>query len=280
MPHVARDTSLGPQPGTSTGDAIDQLGPEVAAVLREGRALERRGSLDSEATARIEARLQAIIEAQDRAMQAQKAFSEEADDPPLPVGARAQAYVHWAQVRSVARWMVPLLLLVLAMAGIVLGMTLGQGFIWLGRDAYEPVGLGLFVALLPVLAVVFYKNERTTHSLRSQYPTWLVRWLFMYPTLVVFSAALVATTPWGWSVALGWIVGTPSRAEVRLVSIGHFSRNSKACDQSAEVEFKGMRSSICLEGRAQGVLPDPGERVAVSGHLSRLGLYVERIHGR
>jgi len=263
------------QDGTGADGAIDRLGPEVAAVLREGMALERKGNLDAEATARIEAQLEAILQAQMRAAQ----VALEALEAPSPVERKAavDGVDRMHRVRSVARW-IPFGVFVAVLAGLVLEMTIGQGFIWFGGATYEPLALKLFLALLPVFAVLIYRPERSTHSLRGRYLTLLARWLVMYPFAVLASAGLVAFAPWGWAAAMGWVVGTSSRVEVRVVSVDAPSPRSRGCDQYAQLEFKGAMASICLEGRLGKQAPVSGETVVVYGRVSRLGLYVESIH--
>ncbi|MBB6562253.1 hypothetical protein HNP48_004962 [Acidovorax soli] len=321
-----------PSPGA--GDAIDRLGPEVATVLREGLALERKGLLDAQATERIEARLQALYEAQmqdlmDRQESApsasesrlapkQSTSGEEwrpgyrASDPEF--AARMEALqqrtdetlreidrsLQEARDRSLAfrakygiveparrgpplplAFSVPLAIAgVLGAASGILAMVLGEAFIWFSAAGYGTVAPWLFLAALPLVAVMLYRAEQAGHSLRNRYPTWFVRWLFVYPVTVLLFAGMLVASPMGWSAALGWGLGTSSRTEVRLVSLGTLSPGTKGCDQSAYVEFKGTTSRICLEGRLQGKPPNPGETVAVSGRISRWGLYVQRIHGR
>ncbi|WP_428001186.1 hypothetical protein [Acidovorax sp.] len=325
-----QDPALSP----GAGDAIDSLGPEVASVLREGLALERKGLLDAQATERIEARLQALYEAQmqdlrdrqgsvpsageSRSGQAQSTSSEEwrpgyrAPDPDATARREAllqrldedrremdrslqeakdriQALRAEYGIVEPARRGPPLPRAVsvslavagmLGIAGGMLGMALGDAFIWSSGAGYGTVAPWIFLAVLPLVVLALYCAERAGHGLRNRYPTWFVRWLFVYPCMVLIFAGMLVASPMGWSAALGWGLGTFSRTEVRLVSLGRLSPGAKGCDQSAEVEFKGTSSRICLEGRVRGALPGPGEMVAVSGRISRLGLYVEQVHGR
>lgn len=322
----------GPSPGA--GDAIDRLGPEVATVLREGIALERKGLLDAQATERIEARLQALYEAQmqdlrdlqgsvpsareSRSGQAQSTSSEEwrpgyrAPDPDATARREALLQRMEEDRREMDRNLqqakdriqalraefgivdparrgpplpravsVPLVVAgMLGIAGGMLGMALGDAFIWSSGAGYGTVAPWVFLAALPLVALTLYFAERAGHGVRSRYPTGFVRWVFVYPCMVLLFAGMLVASPMGWSAALGWGLGTFSRTEVRLVSLGTLSPGAKGCDQSAYVEFKGTTSRICLEGRLQGKPPNPGETVAVSGHISRWGLYVQRIHGR
>ena len=331
---VPGSATLGQQAAAGTGDALDQFGTEMATVLREGLALERKGLLDAQATERIEARLQSLYEAQmqdlrdrqgsvpsageSRSGQAQSTSSEEwrpgyrAPDPDAT--ARREAFLQrldedrremdrslqeakdriqalraeYGIVEPARRGpplpravSVPLAVAgMLGIAGGMLGMALGDAFIWSSGAGYGTVAPLIFLAALPLVALALYCAERAGHGLRSRYPTWFVRWLFVYPCMVLIFSGMLVASPMGWSAALGWGLGTFSRTEVRLVSLGRLSPGAKGCDQSAEVEFKGASSRICLEGRVRGALPVPGEMVAVSGRISRLGLYVEQVHGR
>lgn len=267
------DGPHGARPEAVMGDAIDQLGPEVAALLREGMELERQGHLDTEATARIEARLQAIYEAQQRVISVQQQHQQAIKDPDAQSPRHKDAY---------ERWTVPKVLwtpfLAAGVAGLLLEVTVGRGFIWLGNVAYSSTMPVSLLVLFTVLAVVLYLDERANHSLRSRHPTGWVRWLVMYPTLVVFCAGLVAFAPWGWAAAIGWAVGMPSRVDVRVASVQVHDERKRNCNQSAQLEFKGATARICLDGRLAGPVPAAGETVAVSGRVSLLGLHVREIH--
>ncbi len=272
LSQIPADPSNGVQAGAGTHDLLEGLDPEARAVMREAQALERSGKLDGAAIARVDARLQALADARDRELQARLErirVGDDVDDAP-PKG--------WVLPKV---WRIPFLVVLLLVLGSpILEMTLGQGFLWSGGAAYGAALPVLLLVLLAVFAVVLYRHERSAHLLRASYPTWFVRWLFMYPLMVVFCTAMVAFAPWGWAAALGWATGTPSRVDVRVSSIGALSPGSGGCDQSARLEFQGAHASICLEGRLAGKMPYPGEMMAVSGRVSRLGLYVERVHGK
>lgn len=274
LSQIPADPSAGVQAGAGTRALFEGLDPEARAIVREAQALERSGKLDGAAIARADARLQALADASDRALQGRLERIMEGDEDVVgdapPKG--------WVLPKA---WRIPFLVVLLLVLGSpILEMTLGQGFLWSGGAAYGAALPVLLLVLLAVFAVVLYRYERVTHQLRTSYPTWFVRWLFMYPLLVVFCTAMVAFVPWGWAAALGWATGTPSRVDVRISSIGALSPGSGGCDQSARLEFKGAHARICLEGRLVGRMPYPGDMVVVSGRVSRLGLYVERIHGQ
>lgn len=275
LSQIPADPSNGVQAGAGTGDLFEGLDPEARAIMREAQVLERGGKLDGAAIARADARLQALADSSDRALQGrlERIMAGDEDE-----GVGAAPPKGWVLPKA---WRIPFLVVLLLVLGSpILEMTLGQRFLWSGGAAYGAALPVLLLVLLAVFAVVLYRHERATHQLRASYPTWFVRWLFMYPLMVVFCTAMVALAPWGWAAALGWATGTPSSVDVRVHSIGALSPGSGGCDQSARLEFKGAHARICLEGRLVGRMPYPGDMVAVSGRVSRLGLYVEQIHGQ
>lgn len=282
MPSKPANTLLPAQ--TAPGNAVDALGPEVAAVLREGMALEEKGLLDAKASAAIEARLDAILQAQMRAAglpQQQPQQPQQAIETPDAHAAHRSAgrpLRHRGTSDRVR--IVVALVFAAAFAGLLLEVTLGSGFIWSGGTAYGALGGQLFVVLAPVCAVGLYLHERSTGSIRAQYPTGFVRWVFLYPTMVVFMAGFLISIPWGWAALLGWTFGAPSRVDVRVASVQVHDGRKRNCDQSARLEFKGATARICLDGRLAGAVPAADDTVAVSGRVSRLGLHVQQVHGR
>lgn len=241
---------------------------EMEAVFHEGMTLESQGKLDAVASARIEARLQEISTRLD------KDLAEQISQ----VDARA----------APKRWLLPKPLRVPAMAALVflcagtlLEVTVGRGFIFSASNGYRAAMPWLFGVLIPVFAVGWFLLERAHHDLRTRYPTWLVRWLVMFPLIVVLSAAMVVVSPLGWAALLGRTIGSSSdRVEVSVISIDPPSRSSRGCVQHARLEFEGARARICLEGRLSGPAPQAGERVSVTGRISRLGLFIDRIDHR
>lgn len=327
------DVPRGPHFSTQASDAIDQLGPEVAAVLREGMALEQKGALDADATARIDARLQALYEAQ---MQDLKALQDSAPSagnsrpatrdpaageqwrpgyraPDPEFAARMEALqqrldenrraVEQMQQQAIARikalrlefgipdpaekakalpralGMAMVVVGALGMAGFFLELGPGQAFVWAGGVGYRAAVPWLFLGALPLVGVALFCAEQAGRHLRARYPTWFVRWLFVYPVMVLLATGMLVVSPMGWSAAVGWALGTPSRMEVRVVAVGQLSPQSRVCKQEAQLEFRGAASRICLDGRLARQAPRQGETVLVSGRVSWMGLYVQRVHG-
>jgi hypothetical protein len=174
-----------------------------------------------------------------------------------------------------------LVALVLLGAGALLEMTVGTGFIFSRSNAYRAAMPWLFGFLSLVFAAGLLMLERANRSLLMRYPTWFVRWLIVFPLVVALTAVMAAIAPLGWAALLGQTFGSPSeRLEVHVISVDSPSRNSSGCDHHATLEFEGNSARICMEGRLSGPAPQAGEKVAVAGRISRLGLFVDQIHRR
>jgi hypothetical protein len=231
---------------------------------------------DEQETARIEARLLAIGEAQVREMKAREAARK--SRRPWNFDAPTQEPRRWVLPR---KYRIPLLVFVAyVVMGLVLGLTLARRFMWFGEVAYGPLAWQLFLGLLPVFAALWFIAMRVEQAQQPRARSWAERWLFAYPALVGLSAAMVATTPWGWAALLGWTFGSPARVEARVASVEQ-RYSSRGCDHTATFELRGATSfRICLHRRLEGVMPPAGGTVELSGKLSWLGLYVEQVHAR
>lgn len=249
--------------------AFGKANSEVEAVFQQGMALERHGKLDTAATARIEARLQEISTKLDKDLA----------DQVSQINARYAAPKRWMLPKP---YRVPAIVtLVFLSVGTLLEATIGTSFIFSGSNAYRGVMPWLFGALIPVFAVGWFLLERANHDLQAQSPTWFIRWFVLFPGVVTLSAAMVVFSPLGWAALLGWAIGSPSaRVEVRVISVDQPSRSSRGCGQYGHLEFEGVGSRICLEGRLSGHTPQAGEKVLVSGRMSRLGLFIDRLDHR
>ena len=249
--------------------AFAKVNSEMEALFQQGMALESQGKLDAAETARIEARLQEISAKLDKDIADQV----------------SQINSRYATPK---RWMLPkpfrvpaIIVMALLVAGTLLEITMGTGFIFSGSNAYYTAMPWLFGVLIPVFAVGLFLLERINHNLRAQSPTWFVRWFLVFPGIVTLSAAIVVFSPLGWAAALGWAIGSPSDlVEMQVMSVDQPSRSSRGCNQYARLQFEGTNSRICLEGRLSGPAPLAGEKVLASGRISRLGLFIERIDHR
>ncbi|WP_322594546.1 hypothetical protein [Acidovorax sp.] len=163
--------------------------------------------------------------------------------------------------------------------GVALEMVFGSGFIFLGSGALYSAMPWLLGILLALFAWGVYRLERSTGFLEADVPTWSIRWLIMYPFVVLLCASAVFGAPWGWAAFLGWSTGVPVREQIRVVWI-ETPRDSDNCGQSARVEFRGSTARICVEGLMEGAAPRAGDTVGVSGLISSYGLLVTTIHTR
>lgn len=263
------DGPHGAPPCAGEGDMADPPGMERARP-------ERRANPDEQETARIEARLLAIGEAQVREMKAREAARKS-----------RRPWNFDAPAKAPKRWLVPRkyrILVLLAVAypvlGTILGLSLAQRFMWFGEVAYGPLAWRLFLGLLPVFAALWFIAMRSEQAQEPRARSWAERWLFAYPALVGLSACMVSTAPWGWAALLGWTLGSDTRVEVQVESVEQrYSR--RGCNHVAAFELQGATSSrICLHRRLEGSMPPAGGTVEVSGKLSWLGLYVEQVHAK
>lgn len=263
------DGPHGAPTGEGAGDVADLLGVERARP-------ERRVNPDEQETARIEARLLAIGEAQVREMKAREAARK--SRRPWNFDAPDKAPRRWILPRQ---YRVPLLVFVAyVVMGSVLGLTLARRFMWFGEVAYGPLAWQLFLGLLPVFAAMWFLAMRVERAHGPRARSWAERWLLGYPGLVGLSAAMVATAPWGWAALLGWTFGSPARVEARVASVEQ-RYSSRGCDHTAAFELRGATSfRICLHRRLEGTMPPAGGTVEVSGKLSWVGFYVEQVHAK
>jgi len=110
-----------------------------------------------------------------------------------------------------------------------------------------------------------------------QHSNWAKRWFVAFPLFSAAFAGLLTIAPLGWIALLGASTGTAvDHVQVGVVSIGEASR-SRGCDLRADLEFRGTRAKICMEGLFPGPPPRARETVMVAGRLSYFGLYIERI---
>lgn len=238
---------------------------EMEAVFREGSELERQGKLDAEATRRIEARLQSISDRLDKKV-SESIAEIKAQHPTTP---RAGP---WQKMAAG--------LVLLVFVSVPLEFTVGESFVFSYTNAHRAAVPLLFAVLLPAFAVVMFRLERKQHSLAYQYPTWLVRWLLMFPLIVVMSTAMVIYSPFGWSALAGWAIGTPSAPKTaKVLSVGPMRepRRIGNCDQKARIDIDEIDANICIEGRVVGPTPKVGDSIAITGRVSLFGFFIEEI---
>lgn len=250
-----------------------------SGIVGPGALPEVPHGIDAQAeeTARIEARLLAIGEAQVREMALPKASPKRG--APRPPSASRKVFAPMVLPRPV-QWAA------LAFAGwAVLGTVgalspLGLRFIWFGAADYLSMVWALAAVLLPVFAAFWFWTIRGAQAIQPDRMTWVGRWLGMFPGCVVLTTAMVLLAPWGWSAIGGWALGAPTRVQVRVVSF-RVPDYYRGCHLRAAFEFQGATSpDACVDGRFKGDMPPVGSSVAVYGKRSRWGLTVDSIHGK
>jgi len=235
----------------------------MEAVFHESTHLEQQGNLDEAAERRIEAQLKAISDRLDRQL---------ADDLAEIRGEDATGRVsYWKKIAAIV--------FLLAFIGMALEVTVGESFVFFYSNAYKSSLPTLFALTLPAFAIFWFRLEKQQHALSGRYPTWTVRWLVMFPVVVLLSSTMLVLSPFGWSALGGWVFGSdapPLQAKVLTVEEERF--RSGKCDQKAKLDFNGTQTNICIEGRIAGPAPKVGDTVSVKGRRSFLGLFIDEIH--
>jgi hypothetical protein len=203
-------------------DTFESVSAELDAALREGKELELQGKLDTIATRRLEARLQLISDRLEN--------SKVAQAPTINAEQLASSHKSiWTKIT--------IGLFLLAFIGIVLEFTIGRNFVFAYTNAYQAVIPILFAMFTPLFAVVFFLHERKNNTLAQRYPTWLVRWLLMFPITVMTASAILIFSPFGWSALAGFAIGNASPPKVaKVLSVEPMREPKKLgrCNQRAK----------------------------------------------
>lgn len=245
-----------------TSEAFERAKADMDAIFHEGTLLERQGKLDEAAERRIEAQLQAISDRVDRQV---------ADDlATLRANNARRPQSVWGKATAIV--------LLLAFIGMPLEFTVGESFVFSYSNSYKSVLPTPFALTLPAFAIFWFRQEKRQRAMSYRYPTWTVRWLIMFPLIVVLSSALLVLSPFGWSALVGWAIGTdaPPR-QARVLSVDPERVRAGKCDQKAMLDFSGLQTNICIEGRVVGPALKAGNDVSVRGRSSFLGLFIEEI---
>ncbi|HYW55827.1 MAG TPA: hypothetical protein VE934_02625 [Polaromonas sp.] len=248
---------------SGTSAAFDRANVEMEAVFQAVIQLEREGKLDEEATNRFDAQLQAISERLDEHVE--NALAD------LRLG---NTVAPRATPRS---WIIALLCL-LAFIGMPLELTIGESFVFSYSNAYKSVLPMLFAVALPSFALMFYRIEKNHGAWSLRYPTWAVRWLVIFPLVVVLASSLVVFAPFGWSAFGGWAIGSaaPPR-QAKVLSVVPTQTKLGKCDQKAMLDIDGVQTNVCIEGKVLGPALEAGSTVSLHGRSSFLGLFIEKI---
>lgn len=254
--------SLQSNESARTSEAFERAKADMEAIFHEGTQLERQGELDEAAEKRIEAQLQAISERLDRQV---------ADDlATIRAGDATRPQPVWKKVVAIV--------FLLAFIGMPLEFTVGESFLFSYSNSYKSVLPTLFALTLPAFAILWFRQEKQQHALSYRYPTWTVRWLIVFPLIVVLSSALLVLSPFGWSALVGWAIGTDAPPQqAKVLSVDPERVRAGKCDQKAMLDFNGLQASICIEGRVVGPALKAGNNVSVRGRSSFLGIFIEEI---
>jgi hypothetical protein len=170
--------------------------------------------------------------------------------------------------------------MLLAFVSAPLEFTVGESFVSSFTNTYRAAVPLLFAVLLPTSAILFFRIERKQHELAHRYPTWLVRWVLVFPLTVALWTAMLVFSPFGWSALAGWAVGTPSAQKTaKVLSVAPMleQRRIGNCDQKVEISVDGIEANICIEDRVVGLTPKAGDSILVTGRSSLFGFYIEEI---
>lgn len=260
--HAQMSANLPGHENAGTNEAFERAKADLEAIFHEGTLLECQRKLDEAAEKQIDAQLQAISERLDRQVAEDLATIRASNTTrPQPVWKKAAGIV-----------------LLLAFIGMPLEFTVGESFVFSYSNSYKSALPTLFALTLPAFAILWFRQETQQHALSYRYPTWMVRWLIVFPLIVVLSSTLLVLSPFGWSALVGWAIGTdaPSR-QARDLSVDSVQVRAGKCDQKAMLDFNGLQTNICIEGRVVGPALKAGDDVFVRGRSSFLGLFIEEI---
>ncbi len=186
----------------------------------------------------------------------------------------------WADRLLAYRFAIPAVVaLVFVFGGVYFEWAMGGGFLFFGNAALRSAMPWIVGVLVPVFVVVLCRFEGVVPELAERLPGAFFRTVITYPLLALLCAVAVAAALWGWLAYLGWMAGTPSRVEARVLSV-ELPQDLVLCGQYARLEFRGTAARICVEERLAAKALRAGETVAVYGRVSGLGLYVREIHAK
>ncbi|MDD2176464.1 hypothetical protein OIN59_03400 [Acidovorax sp. D2M1] len=235
---------------------------DMAKVFQQGIQLECQGQLDERVKAQIDARLREISD-----QLGQQVVQQLSSAPAMGRQCREP------------RWKLYVAsLFLLALAGGVLEIAVGTYFIPSFGGAYQRVFPMLLALAVPIFGFLLFRIERQQNTLAGRFPSWGVRWIFVFPAMVLACSFLVLLSPYGWSALAGWMVGADAPArQAKVLSVEVAKPKYGKCDQHAALVIDGTSARICIEGRSVGELPKAGDTVSVRGRSSFLGLFVEEV---
>jgi hypothetical protein len=273
QPGVARSVI---QTSSSSSHEASVIGPlcndpssELEAIFREEEGLRRSGISEDAVIARLEERLQNLTVRLDKET-AEKLAEIQATH------ASPKGFVVAKRYRFPA-----FIALAAIVAGSCLELTLGQQFVFSAANQYRATVPWLVVFLAPVFAWMWFVLERANHTMARRYPTWWVRWLIVYPLVVVLSSGMAAISPLGWFAVYGRLEGIPAEGvEAKVLAVGAYRPSSHGCHQNADIVINGNSATICLADVLSGRTPSVGETVTVAGRISSAGMFIDAVRAK
>lgn len=167
---------------------------ELESIFSHSMELERQGKLDDAAIKLIDAQI--------------KDFSERLEKETAVKISEINAS---HQINSVLRPK-PIRILVLSgvffiLIGFILEILISRKLKLGYAYEYRDVILWSLFIVIPFMSALWFRLEKRTHILRNRYPTWVIRWVVMFPLLSVFSSIMIVVSPFGWFSFYGWVVG-------------------------------------------------------------------------
>jgi hypothetical protein len=255
-------TNLPSNENAKTSDAFERAKSDMEAVFQEGSQLESDGKLDEQAAKRIESKLQTISDRLDQQVAN--------DIAAIRPGSAIQPQSAWKKIVA--------FLFLLAFIGMPLEFTVGESFVFSYSNGYKSAIPTLFALTLPAFAILWFRLEKQQLALSYRSPTWAVRWLIVFPLVVVLSSSLVVLSPFGWSALGGWAIGSEAQPQLaKVLSVGPERARAGKCDQKAMLDIDGIQTNICIEGKVVGPALKTGNTVSVRGRSSFLGLFIEEV---
>jgi hypothetical protein len=165
-----------------------------------------------------------------------------------------------------------------ALVGAFIHLEMASHFIFFFSDQYWNVAGWVFLSLLPVIALKFGHKGRIDRELRNRYPTRWVRWIFMFPAMVLLASAMVVVAPIGWIAAATWAFGE-ERSDINaiVVSVETARSTGKGCKQRATLKIFSTTHAVCVRDHFQGAPPLAGQTILVRGRESHFGFLVQQI---
>lgn len=255
-------TNLPSNKSAGSSEAFERTWADMEIVFQEGAQLEREGRFDEVAAKRIESQLQTISVRLDQQVAN--------DIVAIQAGSTICPQPAWKKIVS--------FVLLLGFIGMALELTIGECFVFYYSNVYKSVMPVFFALTLPAFAILWLRLEIHQHALSSRTPTWAVRWLIVFPAVVVLSSSLVVLSPFGWSALGGWAIGSESQSRLaKVLSVDPERTRAGKCDQKAVLDIDGIETNICVEGKVVGPALKAGNTVSVHGRSSFLGLFIEEI---